>query len=352
MSTLKIIETLAKKIDRPLNLMEVCGTHTVAIFKSGIKALLPNNIKLISGPGCPVCVTPVEDIDRAIAYSLLDDTIVVTFGDMLRVPGSKQSLFEVKADGAKVEIVYSPSDCLRICERNPDKRVVFFSAGFETTAPLSAATIHEAEIRGIKNLLLYSVHKLVPPALDLLMRSEEVRIDGFILPGHVSAVIGSEPYRFLPEQFKVPCVITGFSGEDILAGLSMLLRQIYEQDPQVQIQYRSVVRPGGNPQAKGFIDKYYKPTDSYWRGIGLLPNSGLKLKDEWYHRDSERLIPLEVTSMPEPKGCQCGLVLRGVKTPPECLLFAKTCTPERPIGACMVSSEGSCSAYYKYSNQT
>ncbi len=348
MDTISIINNLAVRIGRRLNFMEVCGTHTVAIFKSGIKSLLPENVNLLSGPGCPVCVTSIEDIDRAIAYSKADNLILATFGDMMRVPGSRLSLLQAKAEGARIEIVYSPMDCLRLAQNNPDKGVVFFSAGFETTAPLAAATVHEAERLKVNNFMLYSVHKLVPPALRVLMESEDVKIDGFILPGHVSAIIGAEPYRFLPEQYKTPCVITGFKGEDIAAGLSMLLKQTLEGKPSVQIQYASAVKPEGNRKAMGFIEDHFEPYDSYWRGIGLLPSSGLRLQDKWAHRDIVKVMPITLESLPEPRGCQCGLVLRGVKLPPQCPLFAKTCTPERPVGACMVSSEGSCAAYYKY----
>lgn len=348
MKEIDIIRELASRIKKPINLMEVCGTHTVAIFKSGIKSILPSNIKLLSGPGCPVCVTSIEDIDRAIEYSLLDDVILTTFGDMLRVPGSKRSLIQAKAEGAHIEIVYSPLDSLNIAMKNHDKRITFFSAGFETTAPLTAATLLEAEKKGINNFLLYSVHKLVPPALEVLLDSEDVKIDGFILPGHVSAIIGSSPYDFLVTKYNIPSVITGFKAEDILTGIMMLLKQIFEDKPSVQIQYKSSVRVEGNPKAIDFMNQVFAPSDSYWRGIGLLKNSGLKIKDIYSHRDSEKVIPLQINPSAEPKGCQCGLILRGIKTPPECPLFAKVCNPENPVGACMVSTEGSCSAYYKY----
>ncbi len=349
METIRLIAHLAGKIGRPLNIMEVCGTHTVAIFKSGIKSILPENISLLSGPGCPVCVTSVEDIDRAIAYAIKEGQILATFGDMMRVPGSRLSLLQAKAEGAHIEVVYSPMDCIRLAQGYSDKRVIFFAAGFETTAPLAAATLYEAERLGVKNLLFYSVHKLVPPALKVLLDSEDVKIDGFILPGHVSAIIGSGPYQFIPTQYGVPCVISGFKADEILTSIYMLLKQIYDRRPAVEIQYASVVRPEGNEKALEFIERFFDASDSYWRGIGLLKASGLRLKGEWSHRDSEKAIPLKVESLPEPKGCQCGLVLRGIKSPPQCPLFAKTCTPQRPVGACMGSSEGSCAAYYKYS---
>lgn len=343
-----LIKNLYKKISRPVNLMEVCGTHTVAIFKHGIRGLLPDGLKLLSGPGCPVCVTSIKDVDKAIAFAKSDNVILATFGDMMRVPGGKQSLSDAKAEGADIRIVYSPLDCLKIAKDNKDKKVVFFSAGFETTAPSVAATIFEAERVGIDNFFVYSVHKLVPPALEVLLQSDDVRIDGFILPGHVSTVIGSKPYEFIPEKYSIPCVITGFDADDILSGIAMLLRQIVEGKPAVEIQYKDVVKEDGNQKAVGFINEYFEPSESYWRGIGMLPGSGLKLKKKYKNRDAEEVFHLIVPDNPEPKGCMCGLVLRGVKIPSDCPLFDKACTPEKPVGACMVSSEGSCAAYYRY----
>jgi hydrogenase expression/formation protein HypD len=343
-----LIKTLYNRIGRPINLMEVCGTHTVAIFKHGIRGLLPEGLRLLSGPGCPVCVTSIMDVDKAIALASRKDVILTTFGDMMRVPGGKKNLSEVKAEGADIRIVYSPLDSLKIAQDNAGKMVVFFAAGFETTAPLIAGTISEAERMGIKNFSVFCVHKVVPPALEALMQSDDVMIDGFILPGHVSTIIGSEPYEFIPEKYSRPCVITGFGAEDILSGISMLLKQMDEGRAAVEIQYTSAVVREGNKKAIHFMEEYFESCDSYWRGIGLLPGSGLKIKGKWKHRDAEELFELNVPDCPEPKGCQCGLVLRGIKMPSECPLFAKACTPERPVGACMVSTEGSCAAYYKY----
>ena len=276
------------------------------------------------------------------------DVIFTTFGDMMRVPGAKKSLSEAKAEGADIRVVYSPLDCLKIAEENKDKKIVFFSAGFETTTPSVAGTIFEAERRQINNFLIYSVNKLGPPALDVLLQSDDVRIDGFIMPGHVSTIIGSKPYDFIASKYATPCVITGFGADDILAGITMLLKQIAEGRAAVEIQYKSVVTETGNKKAVEFINKYFEPCDSHWRGIGVLPNSGLRLRNEYKHRDAEVVFNIEVPELQEPKGCQCGLVLRGVKIPSECPLFGKACTPEKPIGACMVSMEGSCAAYYKY----
>ncbi|TAN44266.1 MAG: hydrogenase formation protein HypD [Nitrospirae bacterium] len=343
-----LIKNIHAKVGRPLNFMEVCGTHTVAIFKHGLRGLLPEGLKLLSGPGCPVCVTSIKDIDKAIAFAEAKDSIMTTFGDMMRVPGGKKTLGEAKAEGADIRIVYSPLDSLKIAKENKDKNVVFFAAGFETTAPLAAGTISEAERQGIRNFYVFSVHKLVPPALDVLLQSDDVRIDGFILPGHVSTIIGSKPYGFIPERYRIPCVVTGFDAQHIVEGIAMLLKQIVEGRAVVEIQYKSVVNPDGNAKAVSFIEEYFEPSDSYWRGIGMMPASGLKLKEKWRHRDAEIFFDIAVAECSEPKGCQCGLVLRGVKMPNECPMFGKACTPDRPIGACMVSTEGSCAAYYKY----
>lgn len=345
-----IINHLLKKIGGDARLMEVCGTHTVAVFRHGIKSLLPAGLKMLSGPGCPVCVTSVKDVDTAIAIASREDVIFATFGDMMRVPGGKKSLTDAKAEGADIRIVYSPLDCLKISLENANKKVVFFSAGFETTAPSEAATILEAETRGINNFCMFPVNKLVPPALEALMQSDEVKIDGFMLPGHVSTIIGSKPYEFIASKYSKPCVITGFGAEDILSGIAMLLRQISEGKAAVEIQYKSAVRVEGNQRALDIMNEFFETCDSYWRGIGIIKDSGLRLRKKWSHRNAEDLFDLNVPDMPEPKGCMCGMVLRGIKTPEECPLFGRACTPDRPVGACMVSTEGSCAAYYRYNH--
>lgn len=344
----EVIEKLSKKIRRQINLMEVCGTHTVSIFRHGIRSLIPSNIKLLSGPGCPVCVTPIEDIDKMLYISKQSNVILTTFGDMMRVPGSDGSLYKAKAEGTDIRMVYSPLDALKIAKENKDKKVIFFAVGFETTSPLIAATLFEADRKNIENFYIYSVHKLVPPALEVLVNTEELKLDGFILPGHVSTIIGSRVYEFIPYRYKKACVITGFDADDILQAIGMLLKQITENEPKVEIQYKDAVKPEGNPKAVEFINQYFEPCDSNWRGIGIIPKSGLKLKKEFSHRDAEVVFNIPELKSKEPKGCQCGVVLRGIKLPPECPLFAKVCTPENPVGACMVSSEGSCAAYYKY----
>lgn len=344
----EMIFKLSDRIKRQINIMEVCGTHTVAIFRHGIRSILPLNIKLLSGPGCPVCVTPVEQIDKMLYISRQPNVIITTFGDMMRVPGTDGSLYKAKAEGADIRMVYSPLDALKIAEHNRDRKVVFFAVGFETTSPLIAATIYEAEKKSIENFFIYSVHKLVPPALEVLVNTEDLKLDGFILPGHVSTIIGSKSYEFIASKYKKACVITGFDADDILNAIAMLLMQITESNPKVEIQYKDAVKPEGNPKAVEILYRFFEPCDSNWRGIGVIPNSGLRLKKNFSHRDALNIFDIPEIKSLEPKGCQCGLVLRGVKTPPECPLFAKICTPENPVGACMVSSEGSCAAYYKY----
>jgi len=341
------IAELAASIGRPLRLMEVCGTHTVAIFRHGIRALLPEGVALLSGPGCPVCVTAAGDVEAAMDLARRDGVVLATFGDMMRVPGAKESLGEAKASGADVAIVYSPLDALEAAAKG-DREVVFFATGFETTSPLVAATLQEADRRGIDNFSILSVHKLVPPALRALLGGGEVQVDGFILPGHVCTVTGSRPYDFLAAPYGKPSVVTGFEAADILAGIAMLLEQIASGEPKVEIQYRSVVREEGNPRAQSVLAEFFEPEDAMWRGIGVIPGSGLRLRAPYAHRDAVLKFGVERPVVAEPKACRCGEVLKGIKLPPECKLFGRTCTPEKPVGACMVSTEGSCAAYYKY----
>ncbi len=345
------LKNLLKQIGKPVRLMEVCGTHTVAIFRQGVRELLPEGLSLISGPGCPVCVTAVEDIEKAMEIARKENVIFTTFGDMMRVPGIKKNLSEAKADGSDIRVLYSPMDALKIASENKDKKIVFFATGFETTSPSVAATLFEADRKGVGNFYIYSVHKLVPPALDALLGSGEVKIDGFIMPGHVSTIIGTMPCEFIAEKYRKPSVITGFEAGDILQGINMLLEQIASNRSEVEIQYKKVVRKEGNPKAVALINEYFEPCDAYWRGIGTIPLSGLKLREKYKHRDINSVIKIEtsfVSGPQEPKGCSCGEILKGIKTPDECPLFAGGCTPENPVGACMVSTEGSCAAYYKY----
>lgn len=343
------INKLTDKIGRPVKLMEVCGTHTVAIFRHGIRDVIPKEISLLSGPGCPVCVTPIKDVDAAIAIANMDGCLLTTFGDMMRVPGTRQSLFHAQAEGAHITIVYSPMDALKIAHENKDKKVIFFATGFETTSPSIAGTLFEAERTGADNFYIYSAHKIVPPALKALLDSPDLKIDGFILPGHVTTIIGTEPYEFIASDYRIPSVVTGFEAEDILLAIMMLLDQIASGRAEVEIQYTRVVKKEGNPKAMSLIDKYFETCDANWRGIGVIPGSGLKLRESAKKWDVTRIFNLELPDSQEPKACLCGQVLRGIKIPTDCKLFGKTCTPEHPVGACMVSTEGSCAAYYKYS---
>jgi hydrogenase expression/formation protein HypD len=345
---LDAIKELYSRVGRPLSFMEVCGTHTVAIFRHGLRTVLPAGLKLLSGPGCPVCVTSIKDVDTAIAIARRKDAILASFGDMLRVPGGEKSLMDARAEGADVRIVYSPLDSLKIACENRDKKIVFFAAGFETTSPLTAATVTAAEQQEVPNFYLFSVHKTVPPAIDALLSSGEVKIDGFILPGHVSTIIGTKPYQFIADKYSIPCAVTGFGAEDILGGIALLLKQIIKDKAEIEVEYKSVVKAEGNPKAVEFIKGIFEPDDSYWRGIGMIPGSGLRLRDKWRHRDAEKVFDLKVPCLAEPASCMCGQVLKGIMMPDECPLFAGVCTPDKPVGACMVSSEGSCAAYYRF----
>jgi hydrogenase expression/formation protein HypD len=342
------IKKITDSIDKPLNLMEVCGTHTVAIFRHGIRDIIPKGINLLSGPGCPVCVTPIKDVDTAIAISRLDRVILSTFGDMMRVPGSKQSLSIAQAEGANIRVVYSPIDTLKLASENKNINVVFFATGFETTSPSIAGTLLEAERLDVDNFYIYSAHKVIPPALKALLDSDDLRVDGFILPGHVSTIIGTRPYSFIADDYRKPSVITGFEAEDILQGIIMLLEQIASGRAEVEIQYKRVVREEGNQKAVSLMNEYFELCDANWRGLGTIPESGLRLKDSFNRWDAKKVFNIEIPDSGEPKSCLCGPVLRGVKIPTDCSLFGKTCTPEHPAGACMVSTEGTCAAYYKY----
>ena len=341
-------EEIARLADRPLRFMEVCGTHTIAIFRTGIKSLLPAKIELISGPGCPVCITPQKEIDRAIAYSRKENTILATFGDLLRVPGSGSSLYEEKAEGRDIRVVVSPLDAIALAKNNPEKLVIFFAVGFETTSPAIAFAVQEAGRRQLKNFFIYSSQRLVPPALRALLSGKRTRIDGFILPGHVSVIIGSHPYAFVAKEYGIPGVITGFDPLDILEGIEMLARQVKEKRAEIEIQYRRVVKPEGNALALKVMEKVFKPGRASWRGLGEIPESGLFLREELSGWDAARVFPLELPDPEEPPGCRCGEVLQGLVRPSECPLFSRACTPDKPVGPCMVSSEGTCAAYYKY----
>ncbi|NJD57407.1 MAG: hydrogenase formation protein HypD [Nitrospirae bacterium] len=346
--TIEAIRELTSAVGRPVRLMEVCGTHTVAIFRHGIRDILPTEIMLLSGPGCPVCVTSIRDVDTVIELSRRKDTIIATFGDMMRVPGARMNLLQAKAEGSDIRIVYSPLDALKFAEADRDKKIVFFATGFETTSPLVAGTMAEADARKIGNFSIYSVHKTVPPALKGLVESPDVRIDGFILPGHVTTIIGMKPYEFLAGDYQKPAVVTGFDAPDILNGILMLLKQIVGHESRIENAYAKVVKEKGNPRAVELLEEFFEPEDVYWRGIGMIPGSGLRLRDRHGERDIMRTVAVSVPEGHEPKACSCGDVLRGIKVPTDCVLFGKACTPDSPVGACMVSTEGSCAAYFKY----
>jgi len=342
-----LIEKIKQTSSRSIQLMEVCGTHTVSIFRYGIRGLLPDHIKLISGPGCPVCVTPNSDIDLAIALCREKEVILTTFGDMLKVPGSTSSLQKEKAEGKEIRIIYSSLEALRIAKENPDKKVVFFAIGFETTSPTIAVAILRTKEMGIPNLFFLNSQKRIPPALFALLQSPRIKIDGLILPGHVSAILGTAPYQFISKEFSLPAVITGFEPLDILQGIWMLVRQIEENRPGIEIQYRRIVMEEGNPIARAKINEVFEKDDGNWRGIGMIPDSGYRFREPFFQMDA-RGFRVEVEPSREHPECLCGEVLQGIKTPPECRLFKKICHPENPIGPCMVSIEGTCHTYFKF----
>lgn len=329
-------------------LMEVCGTHTVSIARAGLRSLMPEGVRLASGPGCPVCVTANKDIDAIIALARIPDIILTTFGDMTRVPGSTSSLLAEQAAGADVRVVYSPLDALAIAQENPQRQVVFVGVGFETTTPLVAMSVKRAKAAGLANFSVYGVHKNMPGALEQIVADPQLKVDALILPGHVSTIIGAEPYKFLAERYGVPGVITGFEPVDMLQGIAMLLRQLKEGRACVEIAYSRGVMPQGNPHALAAIDEVFETCAATWRGLGEIPGSGYKMRAEYADFDALARFQPVVEPTIEPKGCRCGDVLRAHITPNDCPLFRTVCTPENPVGPCMVSGEGSCAAYYKY----
>ncbi|MBR5914076.1 MAG: hydrogenase formation protein HypD [Selenomonadaceae bacterium] len=346
-----MFNALVKKIEqlaegkRPLRFMEVCGTHTVSIFRAGIRQILPPNVELVSGPGCPVCVTCDEYVDRAIVYAQMPDVIIATFGDMLKVTGTYANLAEISAAGADIRVIYSPLDCIKIAKENPDKHVIFLAVGFETTAPTTAATILTAKSQGVRNLFFLSAQKLVPPALEMLLNDSEVRVDGFLLPGHVAVVIGVNAFKFL----KIPSVVAGFEAEEILLALINLLTQIDEGRAEVTNEYKSVVKPEGNLTAQKMLSQVFCTVDAEWRGIGEISQSGLALNEEFADFDAEKVLPVNVPKINRRTPCRCGEILRGIVTPKDCPLFGKVCDPIHAVGPCMVSVEGICAAWYRFS---
>lgn len=343
-----LIETIHRLAPEHATLMEVCGTHTVAIARNGIRDLMPEGLRLASGPGCPVCVTCNRDIDTVIALARIPNVTITTFGDMTRVPGSTSSLLAEQAAGRSVEIVYSPLDALAFAKAHPEREVVFVGVGFETTTPLVAMAIKRAKAMGLSNFTVFAAHKNMPGALELLVGDPTLELDAFILPGHVSTIIGAEPYRFLAEKYGIPGVITGFEPVDVLQGIAMLVRQLHEGRAEIEIAYARGVMPEGNPVALAAIDEVFETCTATWRGLGDIPGSGYRIRDEFANFDAVRRFEPDVEPTRDPKGCRCGDVLRARIAPNECPLFRTVCTPENPVGPCMVSSEGSCAAYYRY----
>jgi len=348
----KLVKGLANRIaqrsTKPIRLMEFCGGHTHAILRYGIRQLVPNTVEMRSGPGCPVCVTATADLDKAIALAHLPDVIITTFGDMMRVPGSYSSLQEAKAEGADVRIVYSTIDAVEIARTNREKSVIFIGIGFETTAPTIAASILKAQGEEIENFHVLSLNKLTPPVMKALLDSGEIKLDGIVCPGHVSVIIGSHPYEFIPRDYGVACVVSGFEPLDILLCIDKLVEQIEDGEPRVEIAYSRGVKPEGNEEARQLMGKVFEVGEANWRGIGIVPQSGLKIKEEYERFDADKTFSVSPEPPREPAGCRCGDVIRGAAMPLDCKLFGEVCTPERPVGPCMVSSEGACAAYHQY----
>lgn len=333
---------------RPVRLMEVCGTHTMAIFRSGLRALLPETITLVSGPGCPVCVTAQREIDQFVALARCEGVILTTFGDLLRVPGSGSSLQQARAAGCDVRVVYSPLDDLALAAQNPAQKVVFLGVGFETTAPTVAAALLSARARGVSNFLVFAAHKRTPPAVAALMAAPDLRVDGFLLPGHVCLVAGTRAFQPLVDRYRIPCVVGGFEPVDLLRALARLVAQIEAGEALLENAYERAVTVAGNAKARAAMAAVFADVDAEWRGMGVIPGSGLKIAAAHRALDAEASFDLSVPDVPEPRGCACGEVLKGIKLPTDCVLYQKACTPLHPVGPCMVSSEGTCAAYFRY----
>ena len=348
-----LVDRLKKALDgldgHGMRFMEVCGTHTVSIFQSGLRSMLPEGVIHLSGPGCPVCVTHDAEVAAFLEMAGRDNVIITTFGDLLRVPGPDgRSLKHALAEGARVKIVYSPLDSLAVARDNPGDTVVFLGIGFETTAPTVAGTIMAARAQGLRNFCVHPMHKLVPPALTALLNDSECRVDAFLLPGHVAMVTGLAPYRFLAERWRVPGCVGGFEPADILLALCLLAESLRDGEPRVENAYPRAVSDTGNQRACALVDTVYEPRDALWRGLGVIPKSGLGLREAFEDMDAMKRLGISLRDVPPIKGCRCGQVLKGIITPRQCPLFGKKCTPLEPVGPCMVSTEGSCAAYYKY----
>lgn len=342
-----LMDGACKKLNRPITIMEVCGTHTVSIFRHGIRSTLPPGLKLLSGPGCPVCVTDQGYIDTVLALADRDDCLIATYGDMIRVPGSNGSL-ETRASNTNIRVVLSSEDALQLAKDHPGKTVVFVAVGFETTAPASAVVVREAAGEGVENFCLLSGHKLVVPAMRALLGGMNDRVDGFLCPGHVSVIIGSGAFAEIVDDFHRPCVVAGFEPMQIIEGLSEICRQLSEGAAELKSIYGAVVTEAGNTAAQKIIDECFEPADGYWRGLGKIDKSTLALRDTYSRFDAFRRFDLDDTPGPDDRGCRCGEVLCGLIEPPECALFGTQCTSQTPVGPCMVSSEGTCAAWFKY----
>ena len=344
-----LVSTMTMPAERPLYIMEVCGGHTHSIFRYGLEGMLPKQIEMIHGPGCPVCVLPMGRVDDCLAIAANPNVILTTFGDAMRVPGSKKSLLQAKAEGADVRMVYSPMDALELARKHSDREVVFFGLGFETTMPSTALTILQAEADGIRNFSVFCNHITIVPTIKAILDSPGLQLDGFLGPGHVSMVIGTAPYEFIANFYKKPMVVAGFEPLDILQSIWMVLKQIKEGRADIENQYARVVPDDGNAPALQAVSRVYELREFFeWRGLGSIDHSGVKLREEYVHFDAERKFAIPNLKVADPKSCQCGEVLKGVIKPWQCKVFGSTCTPETPVGALMVSSEGACAAYYQY----
>jgi len=346
------MNSLADRVGREVRLMEVCGTHTVSIFRSGLRSLLPENVRLISGPGCPVCVTAQRYIDAALELAARPKVLLATYGDMLRVPGSRGSLESQRACGAAVQVVYSIRDALRLARNHPSREVVFIAVGFETTAPATAAAVREAHARGLENFSVLPAHKLVVPAMLALLAEGDVPLNGFLCPGHVSVIIGSDAYRPIVERHSKPCVVAGFEPGQILLGLTHLLRQIHSNQALIENVYPVAVQPEGNPTALALLDEVFTPAAASWRAMGDIPHSGLDVRPRYERFDALQRFGLTLGPDYDPPGCLCGQVIQGKVLPAQCPLFGNPCRPMTPVGPCMVSSEGTCAAWFKYPPRT
>jgi len=344
------LDEIHKTTTRPWSIMEVCGGQTHSLVKHGIVNVLPDEITMVHGPGCPVCVTPLELIDKAIYLAKAEGVILCSFGDMLRVPGSEKSLLQAKAEGADIRILYSPLEAVKLAKEHPDKEVVFFAVGFETTAPANALSVVHAAREGVENYGILTSHVLVPPAMEAVINDEESHIDAFLAAGHVCTIMGIEEYAPIVEKYQIPMVVTGFEPVDILQGILMTVRQLEAGVAELENQYSRVVKAEGNPNAKKVIHSVFESGDRAWRGIGVIPESGYELRENYARYDANRKFDIQVAPVEEPKECKAGQVLKGIIKPHECPAFGKKCTPRNPLGAPMVSSEGACAAYYNFSH--